>query len=167
MGRAANPLHNRKPPSRGGAVAARRAHNPKVTGSSPVPATNSPYPDSWNHRPSANRRDDSRHQVPVDVLSSPVPASPFDIPAQAGRARAPTQVLKSVGSEWGLRLPAPIPSFPRRRESIFPLYQRGVASTHKGRPYGLTLGFEVMVLGFQEPLLGHNPPPLNRPAAFW
>ncbi len=25
---------------RGGAVAARRAHNPKVTGSSPVPATN-------------------------------------------------------------------------------------------------------------------------------
>ena len=28
---------------RGGAVAARWAHNPKVTGSSPVPATNIPY----------------------------------------------------------------------------------------------------------------------------
>src|SRR5581483_12146927 len=34
------PLFNVRNPSRGGAVAARRAHNPKVEGSNPSPATN-------------------------------------------------------------------------------------------------------------------------------
>ncbi len=49
-----------------------------------------------------------------------IPAPPPVIPAQAGRARAPTFVLKSVGSApWPLFLviPAPLSSFPRRRES--------------------------------------------------
>ena len=33
---------------RGGAVAARRAHNPKVTGSSPVPATLKDHVKAWS-----------------------------------------------------------------------------------------------------------------------
>ena len=33
---------------RGGAVAARRAHNPKVAGSSPAPATNKTMMRSWS-----------------------------------------------------------------------------------------------------------------------
>src|SRR5688572_10589188 len=33
---------------RGGAVAARRAHNPKVAGSSPAPATNKTARNSWS-----------------------------------------------------------------------------------------------------------------------
>src|SRR3990172_7600567 len=34
-------------PSRGGAAAARRAHNPEVVGSSPTPATNAIRPAGW------------------------------------------------------------------------------------------------------------------------
>src|SRR3972149_5497100 len=51
-------------PSRGGAAAARRAHNPEVVGSSPTPATNAITPAGW-HRPGRPRPTAGRSAAPA------------------------------------------------------------------------------------------------------